>query len=177
MLSLIAPIFIACVPHSGRLGADFDEHPRLAMAKGRLCFLRGDPAGASVFVSKALTRATGDTPLLARAVWELGCLALSANNVSTAEVTLQLGLGALGDAAAHSPDLLHLEALLAEGRSERGLAIQKYREAIAEANQALTLLDSRDRAEEPCGHTRSRQSKGRIGAVCARAGIDRRGPA
>lgn len=120
--------------------ADFDERPRLAMAKGRLCFLRGDQAGASTFVSKALGAARADTPLLARAIWELGCIALGDNNMSTAEVTLQLGVGMLGDVAARAPDLLHLEALLAERRFDRELAIRKYREAIALADEGLTSL-------------------------------------
>lgn len=146
-LARVAPLLIDsaysshCEPIlDGLADSDFDERPRLAMAKGRLCFLRGDSIGATALVSRALSRAAGDPPLLARAVWELGCLALRDDNVSTAEVTLQLGRGTLGAAAERTPDLLHLEALMAERRFDRGSAIQKYREAIAAANEALTLL-------------------------------------
>jgi tetratricopeptide (TPR) repeat protein len=120
--------------------ADINNHPRLAMAKGRLLVLRGDPVGASAHLSKAMGRADRDAPLVARAVWELGCLSLGESNLSTADAALRVGITALGEAASRSPDLLHLEALLAERRSERELAIGKYREAIAESNRALTLL-------------------------------------
>jgi tetratricopeptide (TPR) repeat protein len=126
---------LVSVPDSG-----FDRFPRLALAMGRVCFWRGDRTEALAFLSRALSGAAGDRALLARATWELGCLALDDRSPSTAEVTLGLAIGALGRAAEHTPDVLHLEALLAEQHQDRALAIRKYREAIASANDALTLL-------------------------------------
>jgi tetratricopeptide (TPR) repeat protein len=120
--------------------ADVEAHPRLSFARGRHDLLRGDERSAAPLFARALSNAGSDAPLVARATWELGCLALREDHVSAAEIALQLGRGGLGPTASASADLLHLEALIAERRSQREVVVDRYRGAIGMAAGALTLL-------------------------------------
>ena len=146
-LARIAPVLI-----DSSYSAEFDfvlgtlsvanvrAYPRLSFAQGRHDLLRGDERSASTLFARALSNAGNDAPLVARATWELGCLALREDHVSAAEIALQLGRGGLGDKANFSADLLHLEALIAERRSQREVVVDRYRCAIGMAAGALTLL-------------------------------------
>jgi hypothetical protein len=171
-LARLAPVLIDS-SYSGELdfvlgalsSSDIKAHARLTFAKGRHDLLRGDHRSASALFTHALSDAGPDAALVARATWELGCLALREDHVSAAEIILRLGLGLMASAGA-SADILHLEALIAERRSQRAVALDRYRDAIGTAAGALTLLtrvialrnlasaiahDSPDEASALCG--------------------------
>jgi tetratricopeptide (TPR) repeat protein len=116
------------------------EHPRLSFAKGRADLLRGDLNSAHALFAQALSNGVDDPRLIARAAWELGCLALREDHTSVAEIALQLGRGGVDKRDQSMADLRHLDALVAERRSRRTDAITSYRDAIAESGGALTLL-------------------------------------
>jgi tetratricopeptide (TPR) repeat protein len=120
--------------------AVIEKHPRLAFARARALAMAGERTAAMEWCTVAIGSARDDLPLLARAVWEFGCIALADNQVALAEVTLELGRSAAEAAGVSAPDLFHLNALLAERRSARSAALADYRKAILFADRALTSV-------------------------------------
>jgi hypothetical protein len=119
---------------------EIERRPRLALARARQHVVLGHRVAARTLCATVLSSAAGDDALLARACWELGCLELADDQVASAQLVLDLGSQALGTSAEGSPDLLHLNALIAERGADRATAVRCYREAIARGEHALTLL-------------------------------------
>ncbi len=108
-------------------------------ALGRRAAVRGDSDSARAWLTRAEATCKIDTPdsLRSRIAFELGCLHLQAGGIDAAETVASNVQSHMADP---SGEVLHLRALIAEFRGERGTAISIYRAAIAAATGELTPM-------------------------------------
>jgi hypothetical protein len=115
------------------------ESVPLLFAAGRRALLRGERDEARVWLTRAQSHTSRRTPeaLRARLAFELGCVLLDDGGSEAAESVI-----AWAESFSRGPssDILHLRALIADRRGERGEAIALYRRAIAKAGSALSPL-------------------------------------
>lgn len=127
----------------GVLGAFHDAVPtvELALANGRRALVHDRPAEALRWLVHAQSLVSAKAPaIVARIAFLLGSVYISSNELVAADAVLAWVEGILGDRAAKSADVLHLQALIAEGRGHRDDAMTLYREVLKRANFALTPM-------------------------------------
>lgn len=127
----------------GLLGSLDDAVPtvELALANGRRALVHDRPVEALRWLVQAQSLVSAKAPaVVARIAFLLGSVYISGNELVAADAVLAWVEGILGDRAAKSADVLHLQALIAEGRGHRDEAMTLYREVLKRANFALTPM-------------------------------------
>lgn len=111
----------------------------LSYAMGRSAAIHGDSATARLRFTQAqaLTGATTSRQLRERLAFEIGCLMLEEHALHAAELMLAWGHA---QRDRESPDLLQLEALIAEGKGRRDEAVHLYRRCLGSRAEALSPL-------------------------------------
>lgn len=113
----------------------------LAIARGRRALVhdRPDEALRSLVRAQSLVRA--DDPLaVGRIAFLLGAIHLGRGEEVAADAVLAWAEGLLGRRADANADILHLRAVMAEGRGERDASMALYRRVLERASAALTPM-------------------------------------
>lgn len=116
--------------------------PRLALAVGRRALMldRPDDALRWLVQAQSLVGRREDPRVLARIAFLLGGIYISRNEAAAADAVLAWAEGVLASRSATSADVLHLRALIADGRGERTAALALYRQVLQRADNALTPM-------------------------------------
>lgn len=118
------------------------QDPHIALALGRRALIRDRPDDALRYLVQAqsLVGRRDEPAVLARIAFLLGGIYISRNESAAADAVLAWAEGVLGRRAAASADVLHLRALIADGRGERNDALALYRQVLQLADGALTPM-------------------------------------
>jgi tetratricopeptide (TPR) repeat protein len=152
-------------------GMHGDDGAELALARGRRALVHDRSDEALRWLTQAQARATASAPaVVARIAFLLGSTYIAGNELVAADSVLAWAEGLLGRRSTTSPDLLHLRALIAEGRGQREEAMALYREVLKRANVALTpltrVLATRNLAEA-LAHSQPHESSALYGLALA----------
>ncbi|MDQ2950865.1 MAG: hypothetical protein M3R54_01235 [Chloroflexota bacterium] len=118
------------------------QDPHVALALGRRALMRDRPDDALRWLVQAqsLVGRRDEPAVLARIAFLLGGIYISRNESAAADAVLAWAEGVLGRQATTSADVVHLRALIADSRGERGAALALYREVLQRADGALTPM-------------------------------------
>lgn len=153
-----------------RVAEDQDD-VELALARGRRALVHNRSDEALLWLVRAQSLADSKaTTVVARIAFLLGSTYVTRNELVAADSVFAWAEGMLGRRSTTSADVLHLRALIAEGRGERDEAMALYRDVLRRANVALTpmsrVLAMRNLAEA-LAHSEPHESSALYGLALA----------